>query len=341
MACLPETTQAGVASSGPVSTPGAHSSAATTASTTTKGPSITRLLQQLDQATQKKALLLPPKKKKRPFGSTSLNASTLTSTKKSKKSSVTVDWPSKFRGLQQHRLSSPQCVVGIDMSLTNPGLCLLHPQLRLIRLFAFRNRIKETNGLARVTCPESVFYGWVVRTTVIEEWPDPEQSFPFSLPRLSRYETRIQSLLGLIGPQDTRAPMVVGLEHYAFAANATRGDSILKELGGILRRQLCHLGHQVVEIVPSQVKRLFCQKGDAKKKDMYRAYLDMYRLPDLCALLNLSVVDDPEPKKVTKKAMALAAAPKKPKVCHDTVPHPIEDMVDALAVALSVIAKLY
>lgn len=284
-----------------------------------------------------------PAPKKRPFGGTSL--STARAPKKSQKSNPTtaVDWPSKFRALREHP-QSPQWVVGIDMSLTNPGLCLLNPHLQLIHLFAFRNRQKERNGQATVNCPNSLFHGWLVRTTVIEEWPDPEGTFPFHLPRLARYETRIQSLLGLIGENRPEQPMVVGLEHYAFAAGATRGDSTLKELGGILRRQLCHMKHRVLEIVPSQVKRIFCQKGDAKKKDMYRAYRDLYHLPDLMALLHIqpgdtSLVAEP-PKKKKKPAKAplkTASVPKDP----DDVPHPVEDLVDALAVALSVIAKTY
>lgn len=246
---------------------------------------------------------------------------------RSKKLSLNVDWARKFDALR--RAPQPcQWVVGLDMSLTNPGLCLLNPHLRVIHLFAFRNRKKETNSQTWVNCPESVFHRWLVRTTVIEEWPHPEVTFPFSLPRLARYETRIQSLLGLIG-DNRHGATVVGLEHYAFAAGPTRGDSTLKELGGILRRQLCHLGHRVIEIVPSQVKRIFCQKGDAKKKDMYRAYRELYRLPDLLPLMNIRSddADAPPPRKRVRTTPV------------NEVPHPVEDLVDALAVALAVIAK--
>jgi len=293
-----------------------------------------RMLQRIEAAP-----VPPSAATKRPFGGTklSLTSPTPKKTKTSKKSPVAVNWAQKFEALR--RAPQPwQWIIGIDMSLTNPGLCLLNPQLRLIHLFAFRNRIKETNSQTLVISPESVFHQWVLRTTVIEEWPDPEQTFPFSLPRLARYEARIQSLLGLIG-ENHQGTTLVGLEHYAFAAGATRGDSTLKELGGILRRQLCHMKHRVVEIVPSQVKRIFCQKGDAKKKDMYRAYRELYHLPDLMQLLNIRASEPTAPaKKKQKTSRASKASPRAPKSIDD-VSHPVEDMVDALAVAMAVIAK--
>lgn len=297
------------------------------------GLNFARMLQRIEAAP------VPPLATKRPFGGTklSLTSPAAKKTRTSKKTSVAVDWAQKFEALRR----APQpwhWIIGIDMSLTNPGLCLLNPQLRLIHLFGFRNRIKETNSQTLVNCPESVFHQWVLRTTVIEEWPDPEQTFPFSLPRLARYEARIQSLLGLIG-HNHQGRTIVGLEHYAFAAGATRGDSTLKELGGILRRELCHRNHRVIEIVPSQVKRIFCQKGDAKKKDMYRAYRELYRLPDLMQLLNIRASEPLAPrKKKQKTSPAAAVSPRVPKTVED-VSHPVEDMVDALAVALAVIAK--
>jgi Holliday junction resolvasome RuvABC endonuclease subunit len=205
------------------------------------------------------------------------------------------------------RAQKHEWIVGIDMSLTNPGLCRLCPRLRMIHLYAFRNRIKEQNTLTLIRTPGSVFDGWVLQTTVLEEWP--ENTYQFSLPRMERFVTRVQTLTGLIGTEKT----IVGIENYAFAANATRGDCILKELGGILRCELCKLGHEIVEIVPSQVKNLFCQKGSATKKDMYAAFVNQYKLPDIASLIMSNQ------KRVES--------------------HPVEDMVDAFAVAVSVMMK--
>jgi Holliday junction resolvasome RuvABC endonuclease subunit len=127
---------------------------------------------------------------------------------------------------------------------------------------------------------------------------------------MARYETRIHSLLGIIGVNENNS-VKLGIEHYAYSAGGTHSDSTLKELGGILRRQLCHSKHNIVEIVPSQVKRIFAQQGNAKKNDMYKAFLDIYKLPDLRPLMNVDI--------------------------RKNIMHPIDDMVDAFAVAMSVL----
>lgn len=204
------------------------------------------------------------------------------------------------------RAQKHEWIVGIDMSLTNPGLCRLCPSLRRIHLYAFRNRVKERNTLTIVQSPGSAFDGWVLQTTVIEPWPD--SPFGSSLPRMDRFVSRVQSLVSLIGTEKT----IVGIENYAFSVDPTPGDCLLKELGGILRYELCRLGHEIIEIVPSQVKAMFCKKGNATKQDMYAAFLNQYKLPDFAALMTTG-------KRINS--------------------HPVEDMVDAFAVAVCVMMK--
>ncbi len=241
-------------------------------------------------------------------------------------------WSSRLQALKT-------TIVGIDMSLSNPGLCILDPCLRTIHLWCFRNRVKDSNGMTIVKCPESVFCGWLFQVTIIEEWPE---SKGFSLPRFARYEARVKALMAIIGQYKPKT--IVGIEHYAFSVTATRGDSTLKELGGILRRELCYAGHQIVEIVPSQVKRIFCDNGDSKKKDMYKAYSDLYKLPDLFAIMNIKRVVDTNGglETVAKKKKSEKPTIKTPrkKRAADDIPHPIEDMVDALGVVMAVIDKL-
>lgn len=244
-------------------------------------------------------------------------------------------WSSRLQSLKS-------TIVGIDMSLSNPGLCILDPFLRTIHLWCFRNRVKDSNGMMMVRCPESVFCGWLFQVTIIEEWPE---SKGFSLPRFARYEARVQALMAIL--RQHRSKTIVGIEHYAFSVTATRGDSTLKELGGILRRELCYAGYPIVEIVPSQVKRIFCDKGDAKKKDMYKAYSDLYKLPDLFIMMSIKRGVDTNggletvaKKKKTKTTSEKPQKTPRKKRAADDIPHPIEDMVDALGVVMAVIYKM-
>ena len=204
--------------------------------------------------------------------------------------------------------------VGIDMSLTNPGLCILNPVLKTIHLFCFRNRRKERSAMTLVNCRDSVFYGWLLQLTLLEEWP--EDAGHFSLFRFNRYEVRLQLLMGIIGMRSTRrGNQIVGIEHYSFKSSspfATAADTTLKELGGCLRRSLCQMGHNIMEIPPTTIKKVFTHGGGAKKTDMYMAYAQRYFMPSLYRLINIE--EDPDAK---------------------VIPHPIEDVVDALAVAMT------
>jgi len=147
-----------------------------------------------------------------------------------------------------------------------------------------------------------------------------DKRFRFSLFRFERYEARLQSLLALIGENKSQ-DKVVGLEGYSFYSRATQADTALKELGGCLRRSLCHMKHTIMEIPPSTVKKIFSGSGKADKNEMYSSYRQIYDLPDLFTLLSLG---EEQPYLETDK----------------TIPHPIEDMVDALAVAMATIHLL-
>jgi len=112
----------------------------------------------------------------------------------------------------------------------------------------------------------------------------------------------------MIGPgsDDT----VVGIEHYSFMSKNTNATSILIELGSLLRGLLLTRGHKILEIPPTTVKNMFSDSGRASKDDMYAAYLEFFHLPSLYSLLGL-------------------------KDNYTSVPHPIEDIVDSMAVALT------
>lgn len=213
-------------------------------------------------------------------------------------------------------------IIGIDMSLSNPGLCVMDPTLRTIHLYCFRNRKKETVATSYLDQPGSPFHHWLVEVTILEDPVNHENGkrrFDFSLFRFERYENRIQALMAVIG-DNRKKNKLVGIEGYSFKSKATQAETALKELGGCLRRSLCHFQHEIMELPPSTVKKIFSGVGKSDKNEMYRCYRETYRLPDLFKCMNIAAsdqvyLDDPE----------------------KNIPHPIEDMVDALAVALSLL----
>ena len=86
------------------------------------------------------------------------------------------------------------------------------------------------------------------------------------------------------------------------------------ELGGCLRMKLCEQGHEILELAPTQVKKMFTGQGKSTKDDMYERFKE-WSIP-LFDLLGL----------------------KESKYKH--VPHPLEDMVDAIAVAIGLLALI-
>lgn len=203
-------------------------------------------------------------------------------------------------------------IVGIDMSLSNPAVTVLSLQTRSIHMYFFRNRQKEpTNAMLRINSPSSPFHMWLWQATCLEP-----ASFPEPTVRFDAYLDKVQQILSVLGPAS--GPTVVGIEHYSLRSQihgySTQADMKLKELGGVLRTLLHAHGYTVKELPPSTIKKMFADKGHASKDDMYNALHSRFQLPDLCALLSLD------------------------RTTYTHVPHPVEDMVDSLATALTVLA---
>lgn len=197
-------------------------------------------------------------------------------------------------------------IYGLDMSLTNPGLCVLHPKQKKIHLYCFRNRSREKHVLKHIDNADSIFYQWTLQVSLCPsgEFDDTD----LSLFRFNRYEQRIKKLLALIGPNTK--DHILGIEGYSYQSSSTPADTMLKELGGCMRWLLCTMKHNILEIPPSTVKKMFSGEGKSTKVQMYQAFVQKYNLPDLFHAMNL----------------------KRPKT---NILHPIEDIVDAFAVAMT------
>lgn len=218
-------------------------------------------------------------------------------------------------------------VWGIDMSVSNPALCRIHLPSRTLHLYGMRNRQMEKESSSRVTSPDSPFHQWKL---VCHLWaakvPKPptlpttttrtkaEKEPPLSVQaRFQRYRIPLQQIISLLcvhTPPEERAYTCVGIEHYSYNSQSTFATSTLYELGTLLRSLLLYYRFSLHEFSPSMVKLAFSDAGAASKDDMYTAYRTRYHLPCLYTALSL------------------------PTQTYKHVPHPLEDMVDALAVSL-------
>lgn len=192
-------------------------------------------------------------------------------------------------------------IYGIDMSMTNPGMAELDAVKQVIRMYFFQNRRQEHNGYT------SFWNGWTLFVYCIPSEKSEDKEF-----RVDRYMNRIRALLAIIG-DNSQKNKLIGIEHYSYGSMSTMSTTRLYELGGCLRMWLHALHHQVMEIPPSTIKKLFSKHGQAKKERMLKAYQEEWKLPNLFPLIGLNADKYKHP------------------------PHPIEDMVDSVAVVFSMI----
>lgn len=195
------------------------------------------------------------------------------------------------------------------MSLNNPGLVEICPHNCKISLYYFRNRQIEHNGILSVTDSRSCFYGWILEVICLEEIKDLSEFG--STTQYNRFTSKLCKLLAVIGDNSDNSKKV-GIEGYSLNSRMGNASTTLMELGGCLRLALSMGKHEWIEIPPRSVKKQFTGNGKSDKIDMYRNYKEKFFLPDLCSLIGL-----------TKE--------------YKQTPHPVEDLVDALAVGLATI----
>ena len=160
-----------------------------------------------------------------------------------------------------------------------------------------------------MTNPQSPFYEWSVQNVCLESKGEWEEGH-----RIPHYIEKLTKLIACIGPGICK----IGIEHYImpkpkkFGSGVTGGFLTLVELGGILRSLLWLKGHHdFIEMSATAIKLFFSGNGRADKQGMYTAYKTSWLFPDLYASHGL-----------------------KGEESYKHVPHPLEDEIDALAIAL-------
>lgn len=212
-------------------------------------------------------------------------------------------------------------IYGIDMSLHNPGLCCIDTDKKLLQLFFFRNRKCEHNFVTVIESAGSVFFGWTLEIVCIEHILDGLSELSFQ--RFSRYLLVVSKIVAIIG-SNSRSKLI-GIENYAYnkvyrgfkskAPQISSSQSVLMELGGCLRTLLTLYNHELKELSPTTIKKQFSGNGRASKQQMYDVVLNVHKFPDLVSACGIQFQ-------------------------HQQIPHPIEDIVDALAVAVTTLLNV-
>lgn len=205
--------------------------------------------------------------------------------------------------------------VGLDISLSNPGMAIINTSTQEIQFFFLQNRQFETTGtVQRVTSPESPFHEYTVsyhrlqrpllRTDVAKD------EF---VHRFDHYTQLTQMFVGHLVQWTTpyeKDSISITVEHYSFNSRPSVSTTKLYEIGSSIRMALYSLGFSCKEISPCSLKKQFAKHGHATKKQMLDAYQNLYHMPSIFQGIGLHTQ-------------------------YKNVPNPVEDLVDAFALAFT------
>jgi Holliday junction resolvasome RuvABC endonuclease subunit len=217
-----------------------------------------------------------------------------------------------------------QTIVGIDMSFRSPAICVLDAKKKMLWTYFIRQRQrnKEHNGQILIENRDSCFYGWTYVSVCLDASTQASGQ-QHSLARMQQFRSLLPRIVAIICSHGSARETLVAIEHYAFNANnrgmnakASSSQSLLMELGGCLRFMICCYGFKILELSPSTIKKTFSGSGRATKEEMYAAARNRFHLPDIATLIGVPVDG----------------------LKH--IPHPVEDVVDAIATAVSARASI-
>lgn len=202
-------------------------------------------------------------------------------------------------------------LVGIDMSLNNPGVCVMSNKEKFIRLYFFNNRssLELKTSSRTFSSSHPVFPGFKI---TCESLGDMDRSNHEDMTRFRRYQTT-KAIADVIRPFAGTAEIVI--EDYAPGVNPNTVKK-LHEVGTCLRLRLLedHDASCIHEVQNKTIKQTFSLDGKADKDYMFWSFSKDYLLPDLVNMVM--------PKKTAKD--------------YKSIPSPMNDMVDALACACQV-----
>jgi len=197
-------------------------------------------------------------------------------------------------------------LVGIDMGMCSPAMAIVNFETCRIDCFAWAQRKRENSfgkqswklDIRNLPAPWSSLKTFTLHL---------QSSAPKKPDRIAKMHNVVFTLLAHL--QNYTKPgkhTWLAIENYAYGMQSS-STTKLAELGGILRHELWTHEFGFKEPAPNRIKAKFANHGHASKVDMWNRFREL-GFPDLLHHLGL------QPKK-------------------DGIPHPVEDVVDAVAIA--------
>jgi Holliday junction resolvasome RuvABC endonuclease subunit len=155
-------------------------------------------------------------------------------------------------------------ILGIDLSLTSPGLVVQSENEYTAYFYACR---KRDNSLASKSF---AFDGGVFHLKKLQDQEQTDNLF-------GRYDVIVRDILRIVETHDVKHVVIEG---YAFSAQSS-STSKLFELGGIVRYSLWRKNITFEDIAPTRVKKMFTGCGKADKLEMWKTFHKIYKFPDL------------------------------------------------------------
>jgi Holliday junction resolvasome RuvABC endonuclease subunit len=215
-------------------------------------------------------------------------------------------------------------LVGIDLSLTCPGLCIIDVASKCIKLLYCRQRSYETDYSATIQDQKARFHGWQV--SYLSKPAIPIQSKCEKDNRFIRFSfvcnflmTEIEKVIVL---NNESSSLHFAIESYSYASQQTPSTSILYELGGIVRYAMFSKWQiQFNELSPCHIKKVFTRNGHAEKRCMISRYIQLLGIPKDVLYQKLGMIK------------------RSGQVRKDL--HPLEDLVDAFAICYTNVMDKY
>ena len=144
-------------------------------------------------------------------------------------------------------------IVGLDMSLQSPGICILNRELNFWNLYAFAQRKKTEIGFNKKIAHNAhlTLFPCIPEATIHSD--------------AFRYKFIVDHISKII-PNDKN--MFVMMEAYAFVNNCAGSNYKLHELGGVLKVELLKKNiTEIHQIVNSSWKKISVGKGNCSKNE--------------------------------------------------------------------------
>lgn len=190
--------------------------------------------------------------------------------------------------------NEPRWCVGMDLSLRCPSVAIVDRETGVTTVLWWTQRKREDVLNVRHTVSKNVW--WVRFPTLVET------DATGCMGRATQMRNDIASVLSELEPSRTR----VQIEGYAFGSSDSGHASRLAELGGVIKSYLFENKFKYAEVPPTSVKKFWSGSGRADKSEMIKT-----------ARTKGYPVDEMQTDMLLKEV-------------HD---HPLEDIVDAIAIA--------